>query len=279
MFSHLKCSLLAFCLVLFSQAASAQVKETVYAHVRGWTVVTATEYGNFQGCGMSRGNGAFDIILGIDNAGNWNIGFPSSTREGGRVNVDMDIDRMSDVVTLQAKVGFAFGLTSPDWVGAIASGRHMSVLMEGRRHDISLNGTTAAIHKVEECASRYVRVASIGRSNRAAAPKAPQQRAVAPVERDVAKMGSGCPAYGSLRSPNVQDWGEVNFTNRTDRALNIAWLDYQGDNVDMGGILPGETLSLNSNAGHMFIAKDFSGSCIGGVWTLGLGQNQFDIYQ
>ncbi len=82
-------------------------------------------------------------------------------------------------------------------------------------------------------------------------------------------MGAGCPAYGTVRSIDSQDAGDVTFVNRSDRAVNLYWLDLQGNNVEMGGMVPDESIALTSNAGHRFIAKDFSGTCLGGVWEVG----------
>ena len=79
---------------------------------------------------------------------------------------------------------------------------------------------TAAILKMQECVSRR---GEVGRANGAPQVK---PRVIAPAECDAARMGAGCPAYGSLRSPDVQDTGDVTFFNRADRAVNIKWIDY-----------------------------------------------------
>lgn len=255
------------------QVANAQVDETFYGTARGWDIVSVSEYGDFLGCGMSRLKLAFDMTLGLDEYGAWQLGFPAASPDGTQITIDMDLDRYSDLLNATVRGGLANAQIHSDWVSSIAKGNNLSVKMEGRAHAISLRGTSAAILKVKECVSRRGQVISTLQGSQV------NQFATPPIESDAARMGTGCPAYGSMRSPNTQDWGDVNFTNRTDRAVTIYWIDFQGQNVEMGGLLPGESQSLTSNAGHLFLAKDFGGTCFGGVWTVGYGNNNFEIYE
>ncbi|HHC29825.1 MAG TPA: hypothetical protein ENK80_04575, partial [Rhodobacterales bacterium] len=143
----------------------------------------------------------------------------------------------------------------------------MSVGMQGMRYDVSLNGTYAGSLKIVECVDRR------GQVGAAASAPTPSQ----PVESDTARMGAGCPAYGSYRSPNVQDAGDATFVNRSDRALSIIWIDYDGNNQEMAALQPGESTFVTSHAGHYFLAKDRDGTCHGGVLEVGFPASRFDI--
>ncbi len=97
-------------------------------------------------------------------------------------------------------------------------------------------------------------------------------------EEDRLKMGAGCPALGSMPSPNVQDLGSVTFVSAADRAVTLYWLDFDGMPVEYAGLLPGEEVSFESYAGHRWIAKDFSWTCHGGVIEVPFGRSTITIY-
>lgn len=218
---------------------------------------------------MSRpDDGGFDFAL-FYGFGNWSILVPSSAPAQANVTIDMDLDRFSEVVSGMSDGAIANAFVADSWVNAIAKGNTLIVHLEGWTHEIPLTGTTAAILKVRECVSM---AGQQPHETSASASSKPQ-----PVESDAARKGANCPAYGAFRSPNVQDWGDVEFVNKVDHAVTVYWIDFNGDNVEMAGLLPGESASFTSNAGHHWIIKDFDGTCFGGVWTLGLGDNYIEI--
>ena len=275
---QLKPFLLGLAVALSGQSVSAQTFEEHYASVRGWDVVSLHDQGQFVGCGMSRpDDGGFDFAL-YYGFGDWEILVPTSARAQSDVTIDMDLDRMSEVVIGKSDGMIASALVAASWVNAIANGRTLTVYLEGWTHEIPLTGTTAAILKVEECVGgggqqpRTSARASTS-SSTSSRPSIVQQ----PVESDAARMGVNCPAYGAFRSPDSQDWGDVEFVNYVDHAVTIYWIDLNGHNVEMASLLPGQNIKISSNAGHHFIIKDFDATCFGGVWTLGLGENYIEI--
>lgn len=265
----------------FASPALAMNEEKLYSSVRGWDVFASAENGAFTGCGMMRPNQTFGMVLLNSSNNIWALGFRTNLPNGARVSIDMDLDRYSDVLQATSNGEFAGAQIQYSWVQALANGKKLWVEMENNRHMIPLRGTTAAILKVQECVGRYNAV-GFAKGPVAVAPAAqpgtpPKPAIKQPVESDAARMGAGCPAYGSYRSPDAQDWGEVEFVNLTDAAVTIYWIDYNGHNVEMAGILPGEQVGFDSTGGHHWLAKDFSGTCHGGVLTLGVGKNLFNI--
>lgn len=260
----IKTILLGLTLAFNSQTLSAQTNEDFYASVRGWNVVAVSDDGWFAGCGMSRPTNGFDFAL-FHSVGGWEILVPTNRRANSRVMFDMDIDRASYEVSGLSDGVIASAVIERYLVKNIARGRKLSFTMDGQFHLTSLHGTTAAILKVEEC------VANNGN------PPRPEPRAQPPIESDTARMGMGCPAYGSYRSPNVQDRSDVEFVNFVDHAVTVYWIDFDGNNVEMASLLPGESVRFGSYAGHHWIFKDFNATCFGGVWTLSPGNNYFEI--
>ena len=98
------------------------------------------------------------------------------------------------------------------------------------------------------------------------------------IENDAYRMGKGCPKVGSLASPSSTKVATIKFTDNiaSERAASIYWIDFKGNLVEMGIFKNGEA-SFNSYAGHIFIVKDFDGTCYGGSYTLKAGHNEFSV--
>jgi VHL beta domain len=259
-------------ILLPASGAWAQAEEKLYSSVRGWNVVATGENGTFVGCGMIRPQDRFAMVLLQSSSYSWELGFTTTAPAGRNVTIDMDIDRASDVMLGVSNGTFAGGQIHQGWVDALASGKRLSVQMDGYSTDVSLRGTTAAILKVTECVDRYnvagtfyANLSGTSQESGQAIPQPQAPRVIAPMEDDTARMGEGCPVYGSYRSPNSQDWAGVEFVNLTDRAITVYWIDYDGRNVDMAGLAPNESIGFDSYAGHYWIAKDFGAKCYGGL--------------
>lgn len=232
-------------------AAQETSAQTLYDTVRGWEVSTMTAPdGSFAGCLMRRPGGGFDLSIARFD-GRTELGFPTTLPEGTPVAIDMDVDRYSEIANAFVRNGWASVPVQEDWVQAIGKAKYMEATVNGRGGEISTSGTMAAILKLQECDK-------LGGHRPAPAP-------TQTVENDTLRMGAGCPALGQYRSPNVQDWGDITFVNRADRAITVYWLNGDGIPQDVVGLLPGEQAEITSNAGHYFIAKDSDMTCHGGV--------------
>lgn len=104
----------------------------------------------------------------------------------------------------------------------------------------------------------------------AAAPVANPQR---PISQFATQGGAGCPAAGRYKSVRSQQKAPVSFANRSDRAINVYWLDFNGQPREYAALLPGESKSFSSYVGHFWIAKSFDGRCAGGLHAVNPGNN------
>ncbi|SPF80316.1 VHL beta domain-containing protein [Pseudoprimorskyibacter insulae] len=235
------------------------VTTTHYDTARDWTVHAEQNAHGFAGCAMTRGPG-FDLSLARF-GGAWTLRFPFNAPDGTRITADMDLDRASALADLTVLNGVAEGEIGESWVEGIALGRRFFVSLGGPQSRISLSGTAAAITKVEECDMNFgvVPVAQTA------------------VENDALRPGPNCPAMGSMRSPNLQDLGNITFINQTDAAINLYWLDFNGMPQEMGGLLPGDIARFNSVAGHYWLARDVHGTCHGGTIEVPFGDTSYEI--
>jgi hypothetical protein len=230
-----------------------------YGETRGWTVQKEYDGGSYMGCTMRRGPG-FDMSLALYE-GQWFLSFPFMAANGTQVMMDMDMDRASNVMPMDVYDNIASGAVDPGWVEGIASARNYFVNLPGGSREISMSGTAAAILKVKECAG-------------VVATPAPAAQVI---ENDAYRPGLNCPVIGSVKSPNVQDWGDVTFINLFDAAITLYWLDANGAPQEKAGLLPGERIKFVSNAGHYWLARDFQGTCHGGTIEVGFGDTFYEI--
>ena len=92
----------------------------------------------------------------------------------------------------------------------------------------------------------------------------PKDAAKQPVESDAAHFGAGCPAWGQYVSGPSQMATKARFMNKADRAVTVYWIDFKGLPVEYAGLIPGEEFRVDTFEGHVWIAKDFAGECLGG---------------
>ncbi|OWU83713.1 hypothetical protein ATO6_17815 [Oceanicola sp. 22II-s10i] len=257
----------------------------VYGQARGWTIYSTTAYGEYSGCRMERGGG-FDFSL-TRNVGYWTFSLPVSLPQDTLADVILDIDRYSfDLRMIASSSGELTARIDPALVQRIAQAGVIQVVVNGASHGLSASGTQAAISKIGECDDRRGRTAAAAPAPSPRLPDRNAQPGIKPVpphiripggDSDAYKMGTGCPAVGSVKSPNLQDWGNITFVNRSDRAVLIYWLDYDGLPVEMAGLGRNEQIYINSTAGHFFVAKDSDFACHGGVIEVPLGENTHTI--
>ncbi|MBV0911596.1 hypothetical protein [Anianabacter salinae] len=271
-------AILSACLTLAALAGSAGAQtieaKPYFNNVRGWNVVAFIDNGRHAGCGMERPSGAFDFGLGREN-GAWFLLFPSNAQDGATSSAIIDLDRYSEDFQLVSRMGL-WGAPLPEtWVRQIAGGSSMVVTMNNRQFPMSLSGTSAAILKVEECDARQ------GGGMAVAVPAVPQPMprplVQPPVESDAARMGAGCPVYGSFRSPDLQDYARVTFYNTRPHAVTVYWLDHAGHTVEIAPLLGGESSTIDTTAGAYFLAKNFEGTCFGGVIEAAFGESDYFI--
>lgn len=257
---------LAFCLaapVLLPAAAGAQ--QVPYGEARGWMTIADFSGGRFLGCGamINRDGGTWGIAQ--DAGRGWRLVFGAPGNHGVS-DVTIDIDRATfpyhqaegDGINVYVPVDYGS-------LDAVRRGNWMTVSFPGGASGtLSLAGTAAAILKVEECVQ-----------NAGVVPgRAPAQRVV---ESDALRPDPSCPVFGQVRSPASQQPATIRFTNRADRALNVYWLDFDGQPQEYAGLMPGESTQIDSYAGHLWVARDFAGSCVGGVMQTGAGFSTYDL--
>lgn len=86
----------------------------------------------------------------------------------------------------------------------------------------------------------------------------------------------GCNMIGEIRSLDANQPQTVTFTNAADGYRGIVWIDYNGSFLDMGGLNPGESMTIDSYATHPFMITDGPGNCLE-VMATTPGQSSFQI--
>lgn len=117
-------------------------------------------------------------------------------------------------------------------------------------------------------------------SKPAAQVSAPKNAQGKVVESDALRMGKGCPAVGSIKSPGPKKptW-KVTFVNqiKPERAATIYWLNPDGEPVETEIFDEKGQAVIDTNAGQAYIVKDFDGTCYGGVHIINKGQTQIVV--
>ncbi|WP_158514979.1 VHL beta domain-containing protein [Nioella nitratireducens] len=70
-----------------------------------------------------------------------------------------------------------------------------------------------------------------------------------------------CDRIGELRSLEGVTPQRVTFTNQADGVRGIVWIDYDGGFLDMGGLSPGESITIDTYLTHPFMITDGRGNC------------------
>lgn len=244
---------------------------TPYGEARGWVVFAITDGPNFRSCAAVHP----DTELALDESPQgYALTWPLGAEPGDSFYTLMTIDgRRSEGTFYGAADGLhRFDLT-PQELSAIRQGNHMTLNVLGEVSDWSLYGAAAAITKLDECYDRA------GGHAAPPPPPPPPPPPVAPpgVDSDAAKMGAGCPQPLALRSAQSRDAAAVEFVNRSDRALNLYWLDFNGNAVEYAGLLPGESTRMTSYIGHFWVMKDFDFTCHGGALVVSQPNQRFEV--
>ncbi|NKC31300.1 VHL beta domain-containing protein [Falsiroseomonas selenitidurans] len=74
--------------------------------------------------------------------------------------------------------------------------------------------------------------------------------------------GRNCPRPGT-RSPGSRQQIRTTFSNANDFQISLYWVDFQGNSVHYGNIRPRGSMTLQSYLGHVWVALDPRGRCLG----------------
>lgn len=240
-----------------------------YGAARGWTVEAVTSDGSFMRCEARNPAAPFALVANVEG---WMVTVMAPAGLPDEVSGYIDVDRASLEATFYRMDDGSYGAFLDDGaIDAIRSGSHLSVDLGGGLSAGSLSGSTAAMGKLQECVERGGLPPKGGALGQAA--PAP----VAPVESDAMRLGDDCPAFGDYVSPASDVPAHVRFYNASDIAVSLYWIDFDGQIVEYAGTLPGESYEVDSYVGHYWLAKDFDGTCHGGVIEITDGLNYIDI--
>jgi hypothetical protein len=252
-------------------AAAAQADEDYadYGATRGWSILAISNDGSFTRCGGVSDSFPFTLELSAEG---WVLTVDGPLDSPPEVPAYADVDRYSFEGTFYPMSNGRYGMFMEEgMVEAMRAGDRLLVTLDGQTTEASLAGSTAAMLKIEECVERGgvpPRGGSIGQGGPAP---------VAPVESDAARLGDGCPAFGAYASPASDVPAHVRFYNASDIAVSLYWIDFGGQIVEYAGTLPGESYEVDSFVGHYWLAKDFDGTCHGGLIEITDGLNYIDI--
>jgi len=249
---------------------------TLYSpDVRGWQVEALTDSQGFLGCGGTSDQ-PFGVIAVVRSRDGWLLWVPTSQTEsfeGAVVTIDRRV--------IDAQVGFL-----PEGVGEIfLTDQAIGWLSQADEVTVAINndytatwgllGSAAMITKVNECYQNRGTV----RSTSTAAPRKQAPKAAPPVvENDALRAGVNCPRPGSVASSGNATPANVRFVNVTGVAINLYWLDFDGQPVEYAALLPGEDYSVETWSEHPWLARDFNGTCYGGVIYPPAGNSVWEIY-
>ena len=88
----------------------------------------------------------------------------------------------------------------------------------------------------------------------------------APAAEQFSFAGAGqdqCSAEGSIQSAALGPQVTFSFENETSQAVQIIWLNYQGSSVPYATLPPGETYSVNTTIGNVWMIASTAQSCLG----------------
>jgi len=259
--------------MMAATTGSAAADETFYGETRGWTTVALGDNGRFTGCAATIARDGGTWGFGQHVSGQWRLAFGAPGLHGAQP-VTIDIDRATfpyhtaegDGTNLYVSVDAAS-------LDAVRRGNRMTVTLgNGQTANMTLAGTAAAMLKVQECVQNGGRPPAAGGT----LPAVPGGAAAA-VENDALRGGAGCPDFRRWASLGSNTPAVLTVTNRSDRALTLYWIDFNGQPQEYAGTLPGETLQLDTYASHRWLARDFGGTCVGGVMDMAAGMNTYDL--
>lgn len=245
--------------------ARAEITYTDYGTARGWLVQSVATDGDFMRCEAMKADVVFMLSYSVEG---WTVTVDAVNGNPTEAQGMIDIDRASFPATFYQMDDGRYGAFLDEGAaGALRAGSYVVLDVGGQITEGPLVGSAAAMGKLEECQAR----AGAGGGSSAAAAPAP----VAPAESDATRLGAGCPAFGMFASVPSDQPAHAIFVNQSDVAVSIYWIDFDGQIVEYGATLPGETWEVDTWSGHFWLAKDFDGTCHGGMHVATAGQNVF----
>lgn len=119
---------------------------TLYATVKGWTVVLSEDYG------CSAYPEAMPIVFNAPPAGGWQLIFPYTASGGeGEFAGAIDVDKFSFTETYYGDGVWMYSSFQLEMRKAVGSGDRIHADIGPAQADLLLTGSTAALLKVEEC--------------------------------------------------------------------------------------------------------------------------------
>ena len=260
----------------FGLAAQAQdfEIETYAADVRGWQVDALSDDQGFFACAGMSGEQKDGYLAVMQTRDGWMLRVPTEQTEsfeGALVTIDgREID--SQIGFFPEGAGhIALADQAVDW---IAQGSRLKVAVN---NDLTTNwvlsGSAAMVTKVTECYKRK----GVVKTAAPAKPKPPKKVAPKVVENDALRSGQDCPEIGSVASYASDTASNIQFYNASDVAITLYWLDFDGNPVEYAALLPGEDYVVDTWAEHFWLARDFEGTCRGGVIQPAGGQHVWEI--
>lgn len=117
---------------------------TPYASVRGWTVVQSRDFG------CSAYPEAMPVVFNAPPAGGWQLIFPYDGPDG-EYQGSIDVDRYRFSETYFGEAGWMYSSFPLNLRSSVAEGDRLSARIGPMTADLALDGTRAALLKVEEC--------------------------------------------------------------------------------------------------------------------------------
>lgn len=299
-------SVFAALLTAMALPAAAYDYGETFGYAGGWSVdLSAAPMG---GCMASPPGGVPGDIMSfhLPPAGGAQLAIPSDARDGteipGRVTVGGQDSRFNWYVDN----GMAWGVAEPEMLTELARAGSVRVTIGQMVVDQSLAGSTAAMLMLQECwielgrrnglsnaeieqsghyqyMKRDFAGVNAGASQAAPRPEPTESgRAKPPTVISVGPAGparsTDCPAANAqIRSPGTDSSEQVAFFNRAQVPLTVYWFDFDGNQREMLQIRPGGRADMNSFTGHLFVARDSSGSCHGGLLEVSPGGGSFSL--
>lgn len=259
--------------LLAALPAAAQMTLAPYGETRGWTVRSASHLGSFMSCRAAPSATGQGISVNYSQEG-WVLAVHGTISGDSRPGT-IDIDRASFRGTFYRGDDALLWFLSDAELAALRDGSRLVATPSGMAAQTTgLGGSAAALLKIEECfanggvAPQSAPVLAADTTPGKAVPAGvriwPKDAAKQPVESDAAHFGKGCPAWGQYVSGPSQVATKARFMNKADRAVTVYWIDFKGLPVEYAGLMPGEEFRVDTFEGHVWIAKDFAGECLGG---------------
>lgn len=119
---------------------------SLYASVKGWTVVLSEQYG------CSAYPEAMPIVFNAPPAGGWQLIFPYTASGGeGEFQGAIDVDKYSFTETYYGDGVWMYSSFPLEMRKAVGAGDRIMADIGPAQADLVLTGSTAALLKVEEC--------------------------------------------------------------------------------------------------------------------------------